>query len=33
MSGETTADMLKAGETRPDFVMRDVAELAGVLRG
>ena len=33
MSGETTADMLKAGELRPDFVMRDVAELAGVLRG
>ncbi len=31
MSGETSADMLAASETKPDYVLRDVGELAGIL--
>lgn len=33
MSGETTPDILAASETKPDYVLADVAELAGILRG
>lgn len=32
MSGETTEDMLEASEIKPTYVLRDVAELASVLR-
>ena len=32
MSGETTREMLDSSETKPDYVLRDVAELAEVLR-
>lgn len=31
MSGETTSEILLASETKPDYVLADVAELAGVL--
>lgn len=31
MSGETTKEMLEESETKPDFVLRDVAELAELL--
>lgn len=33
MSGETTRDILESSETRPDYVLRDVAQLAEVLAG
>lgn len=33
MSGETTADMLPGSPTKPDYILRDVAELADILRG
>lgn len=31
MSGETTADILEESDTKPDFVLRDVAELAKII--
>ena len=33
MSGETTPEILAESETKPDYVLKDVAELAGILRG
>lgn len=33
LSGETTADMVSAAERRPDYILADVHELHGVLRG
>lgn len=33
LSGETTPQMLAGSPTKPDYVFRDVAELAGILRG
>jgi 4-nitrophenyl phosphatase len=33
LSGETTEEMLEESPTKPDYVLRDVAELAGILRG